>query len=80
MSKLSPGPLVGRLVQAFFGVRVTVLYSNGAKLRMRARVFNINYKNGAITSAEWARPVFSWSREPIFLNVDKIDAIWQGRA
>ncbi len=68
------------MLQAFFGVRITVLYSNGAKMRMRACEFKATPKGFGLTRVEWQRPIFSGSREPLFMNVDKIDAIWQGRA
>ena len=71
------------MLQTLFGVSAVVIYRNGVKCRFRARQFDIKWETvegeQRIVKAEWRRPWLSWSRAPLFLNVDEIVAVWQGR-
>lgn len=69
---------MSRLAQILFGFRVTIIYTNGAKVTMRFREFSYNIERGNRT-AEWMTPVFAWSRKPLWINLDEITAIWQGK-
>jgi hypothetical protein len=71
---------MSRFIQAVFGVRVTVLYKSGAKMRGRFRAFDINLTANELTAVAWKRPLLSWSREPLWLNGPAVEAIWQGKA
>lgn len=68
-----------KLIQKLFGVRVTVIYKSGAKARARFRQFDMTGMGTSRAKVEWRRPVLSMSRQPIWLNVDEIVAVWQGR-
>jgi hypothetical protein len=69
---------MSKLLLAVFGTHITVIYANGVKVRMRMRKFDINI-NDHRRHAEWARPVLSWSKEPMWLNIDEVYAVFQGR-
>jgi hypothetical protein len=72
--------MFGRMFLRTFGVRVTILYKNGAKVTMRFARFD--WKGTVSTGVdhvEWQVPFFRFSRQPLYVNVDEICAIWQGK-
>jgi hypothetical protein len=64
---------------ALFGIRIIVLYRNGAKMTMRFRRFDVEWKDNNVSKIPWQTLIFSWSRRPLWPNVDEICAVWQGR-
>lgn len=67
------------LLQKLFGFRATFVYDSGAKVTMRFAYLHVNWRGDEVTNVEWRTPYFAPSRQPLFINVDHVTAVWQGR-
>lgn len=71
----TPYHLLLKLAWALFGFPVTVIYGSGAKATFRAKKFNFTFRGDDRTVTYHCPP----GKKPLFINVDDIEAIYQGK-
>ena len=56
--------------------KITVLYKSGAKVTIKCESFTCFRRGGELTKIEWDSP----QPKPLFIGVDNIAAVYEGKA